>query len=502
MKKNIWHWLEKERKKKDKSYTHFDRRPNLLESILNKSPETFFQDFFSIENVSKRAFWPLIHFTKSENRYKKNSINSWKIWLFESKNREIFYASHFDSFIYSYYSYIIGEKYKDLLDELNICNQVLAYRKIELEENQWWKNNIHFASDIFKEIHNKQDCYVFAFDISSFFDNLNWKILEKNICTVLWVKNLSTDWKNIFNSITNYSYIEHEDIKNYNLKKDKVINTKRFHTARKKYKKENFWKKLVKKTQFYSEKFWIAQWTSISWVIANIYMLNFDSEINNYADSYGGKYYRYSDDILLVIPYTSSNKKRIFVEVQKNVLKNIKDLKLIIQEKKTDIFDFNSWFLKDSFTYNQSTLKFEKDKNTRLLSYLGFSFNWESVLIKDKTLSTHYRRMTKSIRRLARLKPKKNNLWIIVRKSRIKWNKILLGKINIRYSHSWAKDITNKYWNFYWYIKASSKIMTQLQKEIWMRNKITNQVSKYEKNYKEIIDTKIHGIKRNKWKKR
>lgn len=497
-KENIKEWLEKELKKRNKTYTHFDKKPDLSKNILKKSPQLFFEDFFSVENISKRAFWPFIHFTKTENRYKKNKEDPKKLWKFEAKDREIFYASYFDWFIFSFYSFLIAKKYDELLKKSNLDHVVLAYRHIDIEWEWWkWKNNIHFAKEIFEEIDKQKDCYVFAFDISSFFDNLDWNILKNNICAVLWINELTNDWKNIFNAITKYSYIDQEDIRNCNLLKNKVIDKESFHKVRKEYKKLNDWEKLIKRTKYYKDNYWIAQWTPISWVMANLYMYDFDLYLNKYSKSYNWKYYRYSDDILIVIPYNNDNKKILFNEIQKEVFESIDKLKLTIQQKKTDIFEFNGWILFKSFTYNETNNKFDEDEHIKLLQYLGFSFNWENVLLRNKTLTRHYRRMIESIRRLARLKPLIKN-WKIIRKSRIKWDKILLWDMNKRYTHSWAKNISKRYWNFYWYVKASYKIMKDLQDWLWINNKIKKQMSKYAKNYKEVIDCKIFNKKREK----
>lgn len=522
-KENIKEWLEKELKKRNKTYTHFDKKPDLSKNILKKSPQIFFEDFFSVKNISKRAFWPFIHFTKTENRYKKNKEDPKKLWKFQAKDREIFYASYFDWFIFSFYSFLIAKKYDELLKKSNLDHVVLAYRHIDIEWEWWkWKNNIHFAKEIFEEIDKQKNCYVFAFDISSFFDNLDWDILKNNICAVLWINELTNDWKNIFNAITKYSYIDQEDIRNYNLIQNKVINTDKFKKARKKYKKDNFIENyiksllfilsknfilaiktlsikenLIKRTKYYKDNYWIAQWTPISGVMANLYMYDFDLYLNKYCKANCWKYYRYSDDILIVVPYNKDNKEILFNEIQKEVFEMIDALELKIQQKKTDIFEFNSWVLSKSFTYNETSDKFEEDENIKLLQYLGFSFDWKNVLLRNKTLTRHYRRMIESIKRLARLKPRIKD-WKVIRKSRIKWDKILLWEMNKRYTHSWAQNVDNRYWNFYWYVKASYEIMKDLQDWLWINNKIKKQMSKYAKNYKEVIDCKIFNKKREK----
>jgi hypothetical protein len=42
----------------------------------------------------------------------------------------------------------------------------------------------------------------------------------------------------------------------------------------------------------------------------------------------------------MIIPYNKINKEELYNEIQKKVINSINDLKLKIQKKKTDIFEF------------------------------------------------------------------------------------------------------------------------------------------------------------------
>jgi retron-type reverse transcriptase len=46
----------------------------------------------------------------------------------------------------------------------------------------------------------------------------------------------------------------------------------------------------------------IPQGSPISALLSNIYMFSFDKHMKNYVDSIGGKYFRYCDDMLLIVP--------------------------------------------------------------------------------------------------------------------------------------------------------------------------------------------------------
>ena len=91
-----------------------------------------------------------------------------------------------DSLIFSYYAKLLSEKYEIKLksNEYNLNEVVNAYRSIPInpkDENSSNKCNIDFANDIFKYILNypENEFSVIAFDISSFFDNLNHKLLRE-----------------------------------------------------------------------------------------------------------------------------------------------------------------------------------------------------------------------------------------------------------------------------------------------------------------------------------
>jgi hypothetical protein len=93
------------------------------------------------------------------------------------KKKRTFYASHLDSLIYSYYAFELSNKYEEKIRQYNLQEVVNAYRTVPVNpaiENGSNKCNIDFANDVFKYIldYKEDDFTVIAFDISSFFDNL------------------------------------------------------------------------------------------------------------------------------------------------------------------------------------------------------------------------------------------------------------------------------------------------------------------------------------------
>lgn len=208
---------------KTRGYIHFTKKINskgearITKYVQNKT------------KVALHAFYPLLHKKISQRRYKsykdKNGvckkghkkINNGKIES-SKKIRPIFYATHIDAQIYAYYSKeILQKKYKNYLDnhpELSAC--ITAYRRIPINPNDEFpkhKSSIHFAKEVFEHIKERGECIAMAYDIKSFFTNLDHKILKKAWANLLGTKVLPQDHYNIFKSVTNFSYINLKDFR-------------------------------------------------------------------------------------------------------------------------------------------------------------------------------------------------------------------------------------------------------------------------------------------------
>ena len=470
-------WLEFWNKK-NRKYIHFDVPINLENKINWQRPQDFFEHFLSAESVKRRAFWPFIHFVKKERKYKKNEKKVKDRHI--TKSREIYYASHLDSFIFSYYSFVLWEQYWEILKQYKLSENVLAYRKIN------WKNSINFAKIVFEDIVYFQNCFVYAFDISSFFDKLDWVNLTNSVKKILWSSNFTDDWKHILKNITQYTYINKKDIEK-NWLYDKVarkISTKSFHQLRKSFANK---KTDTNRVLYKNEKTWIAQGTPISWMLANIYMLGFDLVIRDYVERLWGRYYRYSDDILVIIPHKNELSSGCFrQDIKDEILKQIASewIKLQIQSKKTEIFDFRDWKLCCSFHIKEWEENFCSDKIPKPVQYLWFTFDGEKILIRNKTLAKNNFRMIESLKKLSRLKK---------RVSRIKWmsREIMLGEVTKRFTHSGSEKKDKKYWNFYWYVKSADTIMNPLQEKIWQKGRIKKQMRKNPKNFQKAVEKHI-----------
>lgn len=504
----VKNWLLNTEWKKYKKFTHFD----ILKKFWDSQEKiNFFENLFDSQNIISHNFWPFIRYNSIEKKftlYKNDTPNDnyyyeepikWNLFWHKKKVRPITYASHIDSYIYSYYSYLLWIEYEKFLTRNWIWENIIAYRSIK--NSIWiWKNNINFILDAFWDIINCKNCIVIALDISSFFDTLNHKILKKEIIKILWVTKLSDDWYKIYKNITQFNYIEKEYIDKNNLikkiwKTQKIIDIKRFNELKNEAKKI---KKNIIKTNIYN--YWIPQWTPISWMLANIYMNNFDLFIKKKMEDSNWKYYRYSDDILLIIPSNNNedelNSINKLLEIVSSYIKD--NLKLEINDKKTEINIFTNWEIAKNIIYSSNnTYIYKSSKIIQPLQYLWFTFSWKRLLIRNKSLSKYYKKLIQSLKRLYHLKDENKDGW-----TNIKWEKILLWKHNRKYLYNWEitgnpyvkindkwlkQNIKSHYLWFlsYWY--NAYQICNPFCEKYNIKNWIKKQLSWHRKKYYDLL---------------
>lgn len=331
----------------------------------------------SPSKIGRHAFWPLIDY----------QIQSIKITKDESgkltrkiKDRPIAYAAHLDSHIYAYYARLLERPYEEAIKQANIDSCVLAFRQLG-------KSNIEFARDAFQTISHAAPVGVVAVDISGFFDNLNHHILKQQWANLLDQRVLPEDHYAVFRSLTRYSKVNRDDL--YKALGVSKQNPKRDRTrvcdpgAFRSIVREGG---LIKKNP---HRFGIPQGTPISALLSNIYMFDFDREMNEIVSEAGGFYYRYCDDMLFIIP------EEFVAGVEKTVAKHIEKLKLSINPDKTEIRLFTR-HSDGSVTANKP------------LQYLGFLFDGRRIFIRSAAFARHSQRMKKGVRLAKKTRDKRN----------------------------------------------------------------------------------------------
>ncbi|OJU27697.1 MAG: hypothetical protein BGN92_05430 [Sphingobacteriales bacterium 41-5] len=373
----------------------------------------------SLKKVSTHSFLPFLKVLKSTPRYKwheDDSLVDGGEYYLDTKIRPICFASHFDTYIYSFYSFVLNIQYQEYLEKNTLNDVVLAYRT-----NLNGKCNIQFAKDTFDLVKSKilkrGNCAAIALDIKGYFDHIDHDLLKRMWCKIIDEKELPIDQYKIFKSLTKYSYINYVSFLNHfdiDLKKNKR-EKKRFQSildlfenpaGGKDFKsKMNFIrdKKLITQNTIHEHKkerrrklCGIPQGSAMSAVLSNIYLVEFDLAVYEKSKVEDFEYRRYCDDILVICKPEDVNRIKNFL-----IKKIDDDCKLTIQDKKTDVIDFKKSIAGKVRSYkreyNKVTKDFDplpnEDINFSNLQYLGFEFNGQNIYIRPTSLSRYFRKM-------------------------------------------------------------------------------------------------------------
>ena len=440
----------------DRKYNHFD-----LWISYNKVKKYIMDP----NNIKAHGFYPLIHFEipkpKWEREKGKASINF-------DKKRNIFYASHIDSWIYRYYAYKFNESYNQFLDNKHLNEVAVAYR------NNLRQNNIDFANKAFSFIRNlkedNKELYVIIGDFTDFFDNLDHEYLKNNLKIVLGKKRLDDDEFAVFKNVTRASYVELVDIIKWHKLKDnkksrRLVNKKNFNQGR--ILNVNYLGK--NKVEIHTDKVdrGIAQGTPISAVLSNIYMIKFDERLSILANNNGGFYQRYSDDFIFIFPSSFCSIVVILSEL-KACVKAVHGL--TFKDEKRQIFKVSSDKIENI------TNKYSKDSNldnhkSCLINYLGFSYDGQSVSVRGKTLSRYFSKLAISAHAISRKTEAMNSidseykkiipLYKVFNRFTYKGTKWYRRKYKNSKHKKHIQLIENKNGNFHDYINNAQKVFSQ-----------------------------------------
>lgn len=401
---------------KDRGYPHFTNKTPISRK---KEIESYISN---AKKIAEHSFSPLIFKEIKQRRYKLSNfygelkrshkkIDAEGNISSNTKIREILYATHIDAHIYSYYTQkIIAPKYETYLKNNDgLSNCITAYRQILTDDKTKFKNNVHFAKDVFDEVKKRKNCIVLAFDIENFFPSLNHKKLKLIWSKILGTKSLPEDHYNIFKSATRFSYVKLNDLKT----KYKNFDEKKFSQLRKQGKHtffENI-RELVESNVIIHKNqkkkngkiIGIPQGLPISALLANLYMLPFDESVHQKLCIEKNVFYRrYSDDIIIICDENQVS----FVE--NLIIEEIQKIELVISKEKTEktLFKENNNII---YCYN---IKGNVIKNNIPLNYLGFEFYGNKTLVKSKNLANFYREMKQAIKRKSKRVEKINDKYL------------------------------------------------------------------------------------------
>ncbi len=354
---------------KSRSYLHFD---------LPLSYESARDLVCDPNRIATHAFFPLIRFVITSKKLARESLPH--KFEHKPKEREIRYASHADAHIYSFYAFHLQTQYESMLSKSEFQESVLAFRRLS-------KSNIHFARDAFQAIRNVGNADVLGLDIKDFFGSLDHEILKKRWIELIGKPNLPPDQYKIYRSVTQYSWVDRKKVyRIFNISEHNPKVDRRRICDAGEFREQVRASKIIETN---SLKKGIPQGTPISALLSNIYMAELDREFSAIAKEHGGKYFRYCDDILLIVSAGLGD------VVQEKIKAPLAGHKLEVQDKKTEF---------RKFRVIGTELKSEKP-----LQYLGFLFDGGKVVLRSSALARFSEKMNSAVR-LAKLTTRSRNL--------------------------------------------------------------------------------------------
>ena len=429
-----WILKPKSIEKSKKYYAHFDCRTDIGKTAKYVTDP---------KRVSHHGFYPFIHYKKDCSKYTSKGKND--------KKRDICYAAHIDRCILQFYCHQMNEIYNQRIKEYHIEDVPVAYR------SDLGLNNIHLAKQAFDYIKDNPYGYVVIGDYTSFFDKLDHAYLKKQWCRLLGVTQLPADYYAIYKNITRYSVWELDDLLEIN-------NLPKTSSGRKKL---NAMRTVLTADQFNKYRshihknlnaFGIPQGSPISALLANVYMIDVDQKIKTIVAQHNGKYMRYSDDFIIVLPIEEAV-AGVVIESVNRIIRDTPGLEL--EPKKTQIYRTN---LPEIVNVGDLFLE-QADKSKNAINFLGFTFDGVHTTLRSKTVSKYYYRMYRKAHVIAEKPGQK-------------------GKDHLyeKYSERGARSADGKKGNFFTYVQRAEKVFGDSEE---IRRPVKNHMAKIRKALKK-----------------
>ncbi|MBD5835958.1 reverse transcriptase domain-containing protein [Lactobacillus delbrueckii] len=372
---DINEWFEEAAPKSRRRYAHFDLRTNLERAkkyVTNPA------------KIASHGFYPFIRYDQNFTKFRSSTKEKY------GKSREICYSAHIDRCIYQYYSFLLNEKYEEYLTKHEITQVPIAYR------SNLGMGNIAAFQKVHQFMLENESCYVMIGDFTDFFGRIDHGYLKKQICRLLQVNRLPADYYAVFKSITQYDTWDLENILRLNGLENTRAGLKQLN-LKKRVLTQDQYRKHKENICHHKNSFGIPQGSSISACFSNIYMMEIDEAINSFVAKHKGMYLRYSDDFVIVLPRSSSQRK----DLQKliSLFDDYRSKGLLgLQPDKTQVF---------SFIADKELCNIGADFNPKLstehkkINFLGLCFDGFEVRIRSKTISKYYYRMRHKARGIA-----------------------------------------------------------------------------------------------------
>lgn len=491
------------------NWLKFKKYPHIGKPLTGRKDRKWIENYlYNSDNISNHKFVPLLHRTLGQRKFrpssdaKKNEDGKRQRTVSDKKERHIFFPSHLDSIVYSYYNHLLTVAYEKYLENKEYGTVAVAYRKIPIGNGQSGnKSNIEFAFEAFDFIQDNKNrkLSIIVADVTSFFDNLNHRLLHSQWKKILNVNTLTNDHYNIFKNLINNKYVNENELfkrfqdrliierfkpndtskkefkrkfisKIYNMRNENVVafcdKDEFFRDGTDLIRVDKPFKNTLRTAQNKLEKKGIPQGTPISATLANIYMLDFDEKVFAETNSFAKRayYQRYSDDLIIIC---SRDDEEHFYNL---IIKEIENVaKLDIQHKKTNVYRYE---LDENSDFKGGMINNNIVNPNKQLEYLGFMYDGSRVLIKTAGFSKFYRKMKRSFKRAGHFAKKAHipsdslfetslykRFTHIGAKRRLKW------KSDFNSFTGFTRSTEYDWGNFISYCNKANKVMKEINKD-------------------------------------
>ena len=435
-----------------KHYPHFDA-PLTLRDIrhLVTSPD----------RVAANSFYPFFLYEESWQPFR--SADAAKP---EKKTRPIRYGARRDAYIFAFYRRKMSRLYEARLRALGIQDCPIAYRQVSKPGRGGGKCNIDFAKDAFDEIDRLGDCVAVALDIKGYFENLDHRRIKQIWCHLLEVEQLPSDHYAVFKNITKYHFVDQRAtyrrlgyfglrerngemidgfLRPYRDMPKQLCSSADFRA--KVCGADPAFPSLIQKND---KPHGVPQGAPISDLIANFYLLDFDVVMAEYVRARGGRYMRYSDDILLILPGGAGEASAAVAFAVAEMRNHGPELR--IKDSKTCVAQFDR--VPGGLRFQHLAQRADEPAKNGF-EYLGFRYDGRCVYVRDSTISRFFGKVAGAAKRDGRRHVEANPTSDAGQ---------LIGTFDFslfsqRFSRVKKSNLTDDYrsWTFYSYLKRSAE---------------------------------------------
>lgn len=423
--------------------------------------------------VAKHTFYPFLKYDEGWTAFAEKGKRG------KRKDRPIRFAARLDSCIFSYYRHLLAAPYEAVLNAEGLSDAVIAYRRIPKATGGGGQSNIDFALSAVQAIQSQGNCCTIALDISSFFETLDHQRLRDVWADLLGVSRLPADHFKVFQAITRYAYVDvieaYTRLGYYGDKTDRHGKTRPgFLMSRQSIPVQlcegrTFQEKIARSAtqpsiiQVNKLHLGVPQGAPLSDLLANAYLLEFDKYLRDVCSKLGGRFFRYSDDILVIAPISDTDAVQLEKEIRGAIATYGKGL--LIKEDKSAIHRFDLYGDRQAVRTIKATDRTGRPMQNKPFEYLGFRYDGRHVFIRDKTMSNLHRKIASvcsatAIRQVRRYRGRSVDDILGL----TDLERVIQAFSSVEDFHLKAADYRS--WTFTTYAKRASKAMGTLGKPI------------------------------------